>query len=229
MNGFAVLTARVEPLFLLSSHFSVKGNGAAGCLSRLGSRPLKAKGDTYPFMSLLARVFRIVRAHTETCEPSDAYDHWRPRRRDPPLHGPYYVKRVIDGDTVCLLMNGRPEPVRLIGIDAGRKQSTRTGDLNTSACSRARWLKSFCLVAGLCLSYKKTERRDRYDRILAYMYRVPDGLFINREMIRLGCAKAYSFNGHPYKEDFARVENEARSAELGLWNPRPGNTPPNYH
>ena len=78
------------------------------------------------------------------------------------------------------------------------------------------------------LSYKETERRDRYDRILAYMYRVPDGLFINREMIRLGCAKAYSFNGHPYKEDFARIENEARSAELGLWNPRPVNTPPNH-
>ena len=40
------------------------------------------------------------------------------RRWDPPLHGPYRVKRVIDGDTICLLMNGRPEAVRLIGIDA---------------------------------------------------------------------------------------------------------------
>ena len=39
----------------------------------------------------------------------------------------------------------------------------------------------------------------------------------NREMIRLGCAKAYPFNGHPYEEDFARAEDEARSAELGLW------------
>ncbi len=29
-------------------------------------------------MDLLARIFRVVRAHTAASEPSDAYEHWRP-------------------------------------------------------------------------------------------------------------------------------------------------------
>ncbi len=158
-------------------------------------------------MSLLAHVSRIVR---------DVYDHWRPQRLLSRKTGPYRVIRVIDGDTLCLLMDGTAERVRLIGIDSPETVHPASPPEPFGAQS-SQMAKELLSGRSVMLRYKEAERRDRYDRILAYVYRVPDGLFINREMIRLGGAKAYPFNGHPYEEDFARAEDEARSAELGLW------------
>ena len=46
-------------------------------------------------MDLLARIFRVIRAHTAASEPSDAYGHWRPPvtapapAEDPVLAGYY--------------------------------------------------------------------------------------------------------------------------------------------
>ena len=60
--------------------------------------------------------------------------------------------------------------------------------------------------------------RDRYGRLLAYVYRVADGLFINLSLIADGYGKATPFDDTPmFHTQFADAELVARTALLGLW------------
>ena len=44
-------------------------------------------------MDLLGRIFRVVRAHTASSEPSDAYEHWQPPPPPPaPAEDPVLAK-----------------------------------------------------------------------------------------------------------------------------------------
>ena len=62
---------------------------------------------------------------------------------------------------------------------------------------------------------------DRYGRTLAYVYRVPDGLFVNAEIIRQGYGHAYTQIPSKYMQEFKQLEQFARKAEKGLWAPVP--------
>jgi micrococcal nuclease len=60
--------------------------------------------------------------------------------------------------------------------------------------------------------------RDRYGRLLAYVYRVDDDLLVNLELVSKGYADAVTYGDnealHP---TFAAAEAEARAAGRGLW------------
>jgi hypothetical protein len=58
---------------------------------------------------------------------------------------------------------------------------------------------------------------DKYGRTLAYLYRVPDGLFINLEIIREGYGHAYTRFPFQYMELFRFYEGKARESTKGLW------------
>ena len=67
------------------------------------------------------------------------------------------------------------------------------------------------------------ERRDRYGRLLAYVYRDRDGLFINAELVRRGYARAYAFAPNTrHARRFSTLEKAARRDGRGLWRACPG-------
>ena len=61
------------------------------------------------------------------------------------------------------------------------------------------------------------DKRDYYDRILAYVWL--DTLFVNAEIVRLGYGRAYL--KYPFKKEymelFQRLEEEAKEGERGMW------------
>ena len=61
--------------------------------------------------------------------------------------------------------------------------------------------------------------RDRYGRLLAYVYRRSDGLLVNKEIIRQGYGHAYT--KYPFDparmEEFRAAEREAWEHKRGLW------------
>ena len=60
------------------------------------------------------------------------------------------------------------------------------------------------------------EKRDRYGRLLAYVYR--GDLFVNAEMVRRGYASVATFPPNVRHVDlFVRLQREARRASRGLW------------
>lgn len=141
------------------------------------------------------------------------------------------VARVNDGDTITVHLRGKPELVRLIGVDApetahskslARKaknaRRSATEEAKAGAASREAILK--LVGAGdkvrLVDGRPQTRKRDRYGRLLAFVY-LADGRLLNQEMIAQGWAKAYRSFNFRHKSDFLRAESQARLARHGLW------------
>ncbi len=63
--------------------------------------------------------------------------------------------------------------------------------------------------------------RDRKDRYWAYVYRVPDGLFVNLELVRLGYARLSARVPFEHQKLLRAYEEHARRCQKGLWAPKP--------
>jgi micrococcal nuclease len=126
------------------------------------------------------------------------------------------VVRVVDGDTIVVALRGAEERVRYIGMDTPEtvKPGTAVQCFGKKASAENRRLvegRDVRLVADV-------EARDRYGRLLAYVYRASDGLFVNAELVRRGYATPATFPPNVrHVDEFARLARQARSAGRGLW------------
>jgi micrococcal nuclease len=126
------------------------------------------------------------------------------------------VERVVDGDTVVVRLGSRDERVRYIGMDT--PESVKPGtpvQCYAEAASR----ENRRLVAGRRVRLvEDADSRDRYGRLLAYVYREPDGLFVNAELVRRGYARLLTIPPNvAHEAEFRRLERRARAAGRGLW------------
>jgi micrococcal nuclease len=140
--------------------------------------------------------------------------HGRPAGRAP---GSARVERVIDGDTIVVDLAGSTYTVRLIGIDTPETvdPDKPVGCYGPEASDRMKHL----LPPGTAVHlWRDLEPRDRYDRMLAYVQRRPDGLFVNADQVRSGAAIAKAFPPNTaLRATFEQAEDRARAARLGLW------------
>jgi micrococcal nuclease len=126
------------------------------------------------------------------------------------------VVRVVDGDTVRVRLGGRSEPVRYIGVDT--PESKRPGTPVQCFARRAA-AENARLVRGERVRLVfDVERRDRFGRLLAYVYRVRDGAFVNAALVRGGFARTLTIPPNVrFAERFAALAADARRAGRGLW------------
>ena len=128
------------------------------------------------------------------------------------------VVRVVDGDTVVVHVGGRDESVRLIGIDTPEsvKPDTPVQCFALEAAARTKAL----LPKGTRVRLEgDAELRDRYDRLLAYVYRADDGVFLKRVLAREAFALPYTFPDNVAHADaLVAGAAEARASRRGLWN-----------
>lgn len=122
------------------------------------------------------------------------------------------IKRVADGDTI-ILQDGRH--VRYIGIDTPEidHENQRAAPLGYEARAYNRQL-----VEGqdLRLMFDR-EKKDRYGRILAYVYR-RDGLFVNLELLKKGYAYVMYHYPNTFKEAlFLSAQRKAMQRGRGIW------------
>lgn len=129
----------------------------------------------------------------------------------------YRVTRIIDGDTLKLQMGGREVTVRLIGIDTPERE--RAGrPAEPYAHDATALMRRLCEQSAVYLQYDPLcARKDRYGRTLAHLFRVPDGLWVNREMVRLGMTPVYDKYSFSFEDEFREAEQEARTARVGIW------------
>ena len=127
------------------------------------------------------------------------------------------VRRVVDGDTIEVIMNGVPTKVRLIGVDTPETVHPRK-PVEFYGREASRFTKGLLTGREVRLEYERGGMsKDRYGRVLAYVYREPDGLFVNAEIVRLGYGHAYTRYPFKYMDQFRQYEREAREAGRGLW------------
>lgn len=118
------------------------------------------------------------------------------------------VTSITDGDTFRVATGNA---VRLIGVD--------TPETSRCFASEATAHLTSLIPPGtpIRLSYD-VERLDRFERTLAYVYRLVDGLFVNTAMARDGFALQLTIPPNVAKADeFRSAVAEARTARRGLW------------
>jgi micrococcal nuclease len=125
---------------------------------------------------------------------------------------------VTDGDTVRVRLDGGGvERVRLIGIDTPELHDPRTvvECFGAEAAAETQRL----LPAGTAVRLETdVEPRDRYGRLLAYVWRADDGFFVNEALVEGGWAVPYRYPPNVrYADRFSRLGREARQANRGLW------------
>lgn len=127
------------------------------------------------------------------------------------------VVRIVDGDTIhVLLADGTKEKVRYIGIDTPESVKPNTP---VQCFAKAASARNAELVGGERVRLvTDVEERDRYGRLLAYVFRVRDGEFVNAALVRDGFATQATFPPNVAHEDeFRRLARDARRAGRGLW------------
>jgi micrococcal nuclease len=131
------------------------------------------------------------------------------------LDGPYPVDRVVDGDTIVVLMDGTEEKVRLIGVDTPESVHPDPDRNVPYGKVAAEFTRSRLLGQQVYLEYD-VETRDKYGRILAYVW-IGDEMF-NRTLLSEGHAMLATFPPNVrYVDEFTVLQAEAREAGRGLW------------
>lgn len=124
------------------------------------------------------------------------------------------VLRIVDGDTIEVLIAGEVEDIRYIGIDTPESVKPdspvecfgeEASDLNADLVEGTRVRLVF-----------DRELRDRFGRLLAYVYR--GSTFVNAELVERGFATTLEIPPNTSMADeLGRLESAASAAGRGLW------------
>ncbi len=115
------------------------------------------------------------------------------------------VVGVLEGDTIEVLHNKRPERIRLSGIDCP-EQRQPFGEKAKQAAS--------ALVFGKDVTLH-THGKDKDRRTLANVF-LSDGSNVNHELVKGGWCWWYPKNA-PMDREMKRLESAARTGKRGLW------------
>lgn len=130
------------------------------------------------------------------------------------------VVKVVDGDTITVSLNGNSETIRIIGINTpetvdprktiecfGKEASAKAKEYMSDSNSTV-WLEADPTQGD----------RDKYQRLLRYIFINNDTTDYGKTMIATGYAYEYTYNT-PYKYQLAykQAQKDAESRKLGLW------------
>lgn len=131
--------------------------------------------------------------------------------------GLYKVTSYSDGDTIVVDMNGKPETIRFIGVDTPETHDPRK-PVQCYGEIAATYTKSKIEPFGQVRlqSDPLNTNRDRYDRLLRYVY-LPDGTLLDEQIIKEGYGFAYLNFPFELADQFAAAQLAAQESRLGLW------------
>ncbi len=131
--------------------------------------------------------------------------------------GAAVVVRPIDGDTIEVRIAGARERVRLIGMDT--PESVARDRPVECFGTKAKERMAELLPPGTPVRLERdVEARDRYGRLLAYVFRTSDSVHINLLLVQEGYAEARPFEPNVTRQaELDRAEAEAKAAHRGLW------------
>ena len=127
------------------------------------------------------------------------------------------VTHPVDGDTIEVRIGNLIERVRLIGIDT--PESVARDRPVECFGVEAKERMAELLPAGTEVRLERdVEARDKYGRLLAYVFRTADGTHINLLMVQEGFAEARAFAPNAARQgELDQAENAARADGRGLW------------
>jgi micrococcal nuclease len=120
------------------------------------------------------------------------------------------VTRIVDGDTLDVVVAGDEETVRLIGINSP-EDGECLADVATDRLAE--------LVEGRDVRLERdVSDRDQFGRLLRYVWL--DEVFVNEQLVREGMAVARRYPPDVSRaEELEAAEESARESGLGIWDP----------
>lgn len=127
------------------------------------------------------------------------------------------VSRIVDGDTIHVKVAGRDEDVRLLGIDTPETHKPNT-PVECFGVEATKHITQLIPPGTDVQLVRDVEARDRYGRLLAYVYRSRDHLLVNLAMVRDGYAAAYTYPPNvAHADEIVAAASDARQHDRGLW------------
>ncbi len=125
------------------------------------------------------------------------------------------VKKVVDGDTISVQMNGSEETIRMLLIDTPETKHPNK-PVQPYGPEASKFAKDKLSGQQIKLEIGTT-KRDKYDRILAYVY--VNGEMYNKQVVQNGLARvAYVYPPNDkYVEELREAEQEAKENARGIW------------
>ena len=127
------------------------------------------------------------------------------------------VLRVIDGDTIQVIINATKETVRLIGVDTPEPVDPRK-PVQCFGKEASDFAKSLLTDKTIFLEADTTQGdRDKYQRLLRFVF-LENGTNVNKLLISEGYAHEYTYHlPYKYQGEFKAAEIDAQENNRGLW------------
>jgi micrococcal nuclease len=135
----------------------------------------------------------------------------------PRAAGTAAVVRVVDGDTLDIDLSGSTVRVRLLGIDTPETVDENR-PIQCFGPEASDYLTQLLPRGSVVRVERDVEARDRFGRLLVYLYRVDDGLFVNAALIEGGYATTLSIAPNTIRaRDFEVLRLQSQRDKRGLW------------
>lgn len=145
----------------------------------------------------------------EETEPNIEENHEFPRTEVP-------LVRVIDGDTIKVKIDGKEENVRFLLVDTPETNHPRMNGPQPFGREAKEFMEGFAAAGKLELELDVSER-DRYGRVLAYVY--VNGVSAQEELLKRGLARvAYIYPPNTrYVDHYQALQEKAQVDGVGIW------------
>ena len=135
----------------------------------------------------------------------------------PPADGRGVVVHVVDGDTLDVRVGGTEERVRLLGIDTPESVAPNR-PVQCYGAEASAYLASLVPGGTQVRLERDAVARDKFGRLLAYVYRDEDDLLVNLALVEQGYADAVTYgDNEALYPQLVAAEGEARNGGRGLW------------
>ncbi|MBL8880044.1 MAG: thermonuclease family protein [Phycisphaerales bacterium] len=158
-----------------------------------------------------ATVISLLAISTSTLRADDGEDQIPEiPRKEFPAASACRVVRVVECDTIVVMLAGKQTRVGLIGLSAPSEPPER--DMARDFAANLLLRESV---------YLDTEsgwpEKDASGRVWAYLYRAPDGLLVNLELVRRGYARISAAQPYQFDDAMRFYQARARTARKGIW------------
>ena len=127
------------------------------------------------------------------------------------------MKRVVDGDTIDIAIDGNTERVRLIGINTPETKHPTKG-VECFGPEASAYTEQLLPTGTKLRVERDIEARDKYGRLLLYVYIENSNVFVNLDLVLQGYARPMVFEPNTaHKADFAQAATQAELRNVGLW------------
>lgn len=133
---------------------------------------------------------------------------------------PADVIKVVDGDTITVSLNGQNETIRIVGINTPETVDPRKS-VECFGLEASNKAKEFFKSKNYKVWLEKDPgqgERDKYQRLLRYVFTDNGSVDYGLSMIRDGYAYEYTYNTpYKYQISYKNAQKDAEISKRGLW------------